>query len=167
MSRRVTAAQPDLSRIRNYQFTATQIKRAQIFLIAFTGLIGAACVNGIPSITCYALADAYTISLANLGGLFLIEFLVIGIIVIVERSSKNVDIHTINKRGLWLQLTVSLTVSLIFFVFVFWAVMQTTIHGVKNIQVSIAHCLQDAPQKTHNSNDRIPLLRNLFSDQST
>jgi predicted transporter len=167
MSRRVTAAQPDLSRIRNYQFTATLIKRALIFLIAFTGLIGAACVNGIPSITCYAMADAYTISLANLGSLFLIELLVIGIIVVVERNFKDVDINTINKRGFLLELRVSLTVPLIFFGFVFCIVMLTTIHGVKNIQVAIAHCLQDAPQKTHNSNDRIPLLRNLFSDEST
>jgi hypothetical protein len=99
MSRRTTVAQPDLRRrLSDYQFFVTQIRRGVIFLIAFTGLMGAACVNGIPSINCSALADAYTLALGNLGALFLIEVCFIVIIVGVERKSENANIHTISTR---------------------------------------------------------------------
>ena len=101
MSRRTTAAQLDLTR--DYQFAVIQIKRALFFLIAFTGLIGAACVTGIPSITCYALADAYTIALRNLGALFFFEFLVICIVVFVERNSED-DFYMITNFSFWLRI---------------------------------------------------------------
>ena len=162
--RRTTAAQPDLSRmIWDYQFTVTQIRRGVIFLIAFTGLMGAACFNGIPSITCYALADAYTISLGNLGALFLIEFIMISVIVDVERRAKDVNAQTIRSIGLRITMALVVLLSL----FLIYTIIQTTIHGVKNTQVAISHCLKDTPQQKHNSYDRIPLLRNLFSGNPT
>src|SRR6516165_3712968 len=113
------------------QVYVTQFKSAMIFLAAFTGLIGAACVNGFPSITCNALADAYTIALANLGAIFLIEFLTFVVIVAVEiLFSRDADIHTISTLGPRL----GIAGAFLLVVFSFYAIMQTTIHGVKNIQ---------------------------------
>jgi len=57
--------------------------------------MGAACVSGIPSINCFALADAYTLALGNLGALFLIELCVIVVMVGVESKSKEATIHTV------------------------------------------------------------------------
>jgi len=111
---RTTAAQAGLRRITDAQFFVTQCKRAMILLIAFTGLIGAACVNGTPSITCYALADAYTISLANLGALFLIEFFVIVVIIGVEKQLKDANVYTIKNFSFGLGISVAFVLVFVF-----------------------------------------------------
>jgi hypothetical protein len=138
-----------------------------IFLAAFTGLIGAACVNGFPSITCYALADAYTIALANLGFIFVIALLTFVVIMAVEISYRNANIYTINTLGLRLGIAGPLLLVFLSVAFSFYLIMKTTIHGVKNIQIASPHCLEDTPQNKRNPYDRIPLLRSLFSDIRT
>jgi len=60
------------------QYIAEQLNRLMLLLLGATGLLGAALLNGFPSITCYALAGAYKISLAILSVLFVfasLEFL--------------------------------------------------------------------------------------------
>jgi hypothetical protein len=160
---RTTAAQPDLSRIRSYQFFVTQIRRGLIFLIAFTGLMGAACLSGIPSITCYALADAYTTTLGLLAALFLIAFIIIIFIVDVERRAKDANIHTINT--ILSRILMSLTG--LFTVFLVVAMIRTTTNTVDNIEAANAHCLEDTLPQKHNPNDKIPLLRGIFSWKAT
>ena len=51
------------SRIR---YIVEQWNRVMLFALGVVGLISAACVSGLPSATCYALADAYTITLQRL-----------------------------------------------------------------------------------------------------
>ena len=93
----------------------------------------------------------------------MIEFCIIVIIVSVERKFEDTNIQTIGDRRFRVGLTVVFALS----AFLFYAIIQTTLRGVTNIQVASAHCLEDTPQQKHNSNDRIPLLRNLFSDKAT
>jgi hypothetical protein len=157
------AVQSGLSRIRDYQFSVTQIRRGVIFLIAFTGLMGTACLSGIPSITCYALADAYTTTLGLLAALFLIAFITIIFLIDVERRVKDANIHTINTIGSRVSMVLA---GLLSCVLVF-AMIKTTTNTVDNIKTANAHCLEDTLQQKHNPNDKMPLLRGIFSGKAT
>ena len=158
-----TAVQPGLRRIRDYQFFVTQIRRGVIFLIAFTGLMGAACLSGIPSITCYALADAYTIALGQLGALFLTAFVTILFMIDVERRAKDANVHTINTIGSW----IIGTLAGLLILFLVYTMIKTTMNTVDNLKKASSHCLQDTPTQKHDSNDRILLLRSLFTETAT
>jgi hypothetical protein len=57
------------------QYIGERLNRLMLLLTGATGLIGAAFLNGLPSITCYALAEAYKISIAILGVLFILELI--------------------------------------------------------------------------------------------
>jgi len=44
-------------------------KRGLLYVLAFFGIIAVGCLSGLPSATCFALEDAYTIALYFIGGL--------------------------------------------------------------------------------------------------
>jgi hypothetical protein len=152
-----------LSLINEYQDTFAQAERAMLFLIVFTGLIAAACLSGLPSTTCYALADAYTIAIGFLGTLFLLAFIVSLAIVVLHWRCKSTNFSTI--KTIWFRIGFSSVILL--FAFYFASTINLTVNGVHNIRLAIDHCLEDTPQQKHNPNDRIPLIRKPFTQTPT
>jgi hypothetical protein len=55
------------AKIERFQYLIDLLNRFLLFALAFIGLVSAGCIAGLPSTTCYTLADAYTIALENIG----------------------------------------------------------------------------------------------------
>jgi len=68
--------------IERFQNIIDVFYRFSLFVLAIVAIISAGCIAGLPSTTCYALADAYTIALENIGGygIFLTKLLYIFIV---------------------------------------------------------------------------------------
>jgi hypothetical protein len=132
------------------QYCATQLNRLFLLLLVATGLIGAALLNGLPSITCYALADAYKIAIVILGMLFIFEL--VGVIALGINNGLGNYPRTYKIAGGF--------VDVIIFICIFFCVALIYLLvdlGSRNIQLALDHCLLgDTPQKQH---DRIPLYR--------
>jgi hypothetical protein len=65
----------DVAAIGRFQTLVDLCNRFTLFVLAFVGLVSAACIAGLPSTTCYALADAYTIALENIGHMIVFAIL--------------------------------------------------------------------------------------------
>ena len=53
-----------------------QLRQVMAFVAAVTGVISAACLSGLPSTACYALADAYAVSLIKLALIFALSIVI-------------------------------------------------------------------------------------------
>jgi hypothetical protein len=57
----------NIGRTERFQGIIDLCYRLMLFLLTIIGFIAAGCIAGLPSTTCYALADAYTIALEVIG----------------------------------------------------------------------------------------------------
>lgn len=130
-----------------------------LFALAVIGLIGAACVSGLPSATCYALADAYVTILERLTS-STIYIIIIGFggIMVLNMIIKGGETHELMKRS---------TLTLAFMGFLLAIFLLPVIFllsdGISNVRLAINHCLEGTAEDQHNLHDRIPLHRGRYS----
>jgi hypothetical protein len=126
-----------------------------------TGLIAGACLSGLPSATCYALADAYTIGFLTLGSLFVLELL-LGILIPFLKGLTNAltiptDYLKVSEIMVGLGVIVLLVTSV-------WFLVVLADTGYGNIRRAINQCFLEHPQEKDKDSlyKRIPLYnRNL------
>ena len=149
---------------RSSHYIVEQSDRLLLFLFATTGVITVACVTGLPSATCYALADTYTIALLTLGVLFIVELL-LGVFMAILKGITNVQSKsrtqpTSGEIGVSVIVIVLLTISL-------WLSVVLANSGYGNIRLAINYCFLEKSQTKDNLHDRIPLYRDPLSHPFT
>ena len=110
-------------------------KRGLIYVLAFFGIIAVGCLSGLPSATCFALQDAYTIALKFIGGLIggstILAYLFISA---AEQAIRRGEISS--KRS-----TFSFGCGLALFIFLYiLAISFLTGRGVQNVGTAIEWC---------------------------
>jgi hypothetical protein len=123
-------------RASNFLFVLEICKRGLLYVLAFFSIIAAGCLSGLPSATCFALEDAYTIGLTFIGGLTaaLIVIASLAIYTFEHLIKKGKDISSkLDKFG------VACGLGLPVLVYIF-AISFLTVRGVNNISTAIEHC---------------------------
>jgi hypothetical protein len=127
-------------------------KRGLLYVLAFFGIIAVGCLSGLPSATCFALEDAYTIALTFIGGLTggitIIAYL--GIYAFEQAIKRG----KISSKWDTFAFGCGLAGPILAFII---AIFLLTDRGVKNIGTAIEHCrLSEAARQ-----DKIPLYRSV------
>jgi hypothetical protein len=133
-------------------------KRGLLYVLAFFGIIALGCLSGLPSATCFALQDLYTIALTIIGifpGVMTVSaYLVISM---GEQAVKQGQIISSKSSRLYFACT------LVGILFLYLVVISfLTDRGVKNIGTAIEHCRlvgSDAARQ-----DKIPLYRGFWGE---
>jgi hypothetical protein len=133
-----------------------RINRVMLGVLVSTGLIGAACLNGLPSTTCYALADAYAIALHTTGFIFGLVFGVFFAIACLEEEPWISDQYKDTLRFKVVHEIVIFGVFGLGFICLSFITL-TASTGAVNIRLAIDHCyLSNGKNVLH---DKIPLFR--------
>ena len=140
------------------------IRQVMAFTVAVTGLISAACLSGLPSTACYALADAYAVSLFTLSLIFALSVAIFYALTLINmflrftRSRTRLE-ELIFKTTFFLTILGTASCLII--------LLEFAVRGAINIQAAINHCyLGDEKVQQSNLHARIPLYRNPFSSHT-
>ena len=131
-------------------------KRGLLYVLAFFGIIAVGCLSGLPSATCFALEDAYTIALYFIGGLTSV--------MVVAASLGIYTFELMIKRGKNISSKLDTFgfasgVGLPLLAFIIAAIFLTD-RGVQNVRTAIEHCRLVTSEAARQ--DKIPLYRSVF-----
>jgi hypothetical protein len=151
---------------RVYIIVIDPCRRLMLYVLAIIGFISAGCIAGLPSTTCYALADAYTTTLQFISGFIMIPIslyiLLVGIDFIIKKEKEKAYKLFYSK---WT--TVILLLMSCIFIFILMSPFYISEKGIKNVRLAINHCFAYATEHEQNLHDKIPLYRKLFTNTPT
>jgi hypothetical protein len=137
-----------------FRYTVEQSNRAVLYLLAITGIISAACLSGLPSTSCYALADAYALILQFFGAFFILDVIFFYVLSMIQ--------YKIGKNSFSIREKISYIILSIIAIFIcLLPIVYAAENGASNIRLAIDNCLRDTTQQNHYN--RILLYRSLFS----
>ena len=133
-------------------------KRGLLYVLAFFGIIALGCLSGLPSATCFALEDAYTIALTLIGTFT--GVMTVSVYLMISMGEQAVKQgHIISSKSSRFYFACTLAGILLLYLVV---ISFLTDRGVKNIGTAIEHCRlvgSDAARQ-----DKIPLYRGVWGE---
>jgi hypothetical protein len=146
-----------------FQNIIDMLYRFLFFVVAFIGLIAAGCIAGLPATTCYALADAYTIALENIGfyGILPIMFLYFGISAIDIMNKEEQAAQLVS--GNWIKGLPLIVITSLVWAILIIDILSLSQNGVKNVRLAIDHCFAYTAEHEQNLHDKIPLYPGPFA----
>jgi hypothetical protein len=143
--------------IEKFQVLIDLYNRFTVFILSFIGLVAAGCIAGLPSTTCYALADAYTIALENIGQFIVFLIFLYYCVWILDYLNRNrwavkanwipkVAIGTVAFRGLIFSLLMAFL----------------SYNGARNVRLAIDSCYEYTTDHEPHLHDRIKLYRHII-----
>jgi uncharacterized membrane protein len=144
-------------KIEKFQYLIDLSNRFLLFVLAFFGLISAGCIAGLPSTTCYALADAYTIDLVTIGSSITLVIMLYFLIWSLDYMNRNRE-TVMDNFGPKIAIFGSVLL-IVIFIFLILFLSQSG----RNVRLAIDHCFGSTTQHEQNLLDKIPLYRNPFA----